>query len=53
MWLLFLHVYTDRNKLYLAKEKDLKSIISAIDDAVKALESAAKETDAKLHNHEI
>jgi chromosome segregation ATPase len=38
----------ERNKLYLQKEKDLKSTISAIDEAIKALEEASTTTDAKL-----
>ena len=34
--------------MYLQKEKDLKSTISAIDEAIKALEEASTTTDAKL-----
>lgn len=37
-----------RNALYKEKEKDLKSTISSIDEAVKALESAGTTTDSKL-----
>jgi len=38
----------DRNKLYTEKEADLKSTISSIDEAIKALVAAGESTDSKL-----
>jgi len=39
---------TERNKLYLEKEKDLKSTISSVDEAITALVKAGESTDSKL-----